>query len=189
MNWKELGQTLVQKGAPVLGGYLLGPLGAVAGKALANKVGATDAGGEATPESVLSVVRDMSMEDVVQLDRDMAHELRMREIGHDEFMAGEWGKNYRAELSSKDPFNSRWRAFVGWCVGVETMLLVLMTVIMGVMGEAADVAEILSAALPIIGIQLGVVGYIAKKRSDDKHLSVGGAPPSLLGGLLGKVVK
>jgi len=186
MNWKQLGQKLVSFGAPVVGGLLAGPAGAAVGKTLASAVGQ---GETATPGMVLTAVSQMSAGDIGRLDRDVSYEFHQRNLEHDEFMAAEWGKNYRAELHSKDPFNSRWRAFIGWCVGTETLLLTLLVMVMGFRGDAGGAAEILSAVSPIIGIQLGVVSYIAKKRSDDKHLSVGSPPPSALGGLLGKLVK
>lgn len=51
MNWDDLGRTLLGLGLPTLGGALIGPAGALAGKALANALGAP-----ATPEGLSKAI-------------------------------------------------------------------------------------------------------------------------------------
>lgn len=52
MNWQDLGRTLAGIGLPTLGGALAGPMGAVAGKAIADRLGAA----EASPEVIAQAI-------------------------------------------------------------------------------------------------------------------------------------
>ena len=52
MDWKEIGRSLVSQGAPVLGGVLGGPAGAVAGKMVAGLFGADPN----SPEDVMNAI-------------------------------------------------------------------------------------------------------------------------------------
>lgn len=55
MNWTDLIAPLVKLGAPLLGGALGGPLGAAAGKIVADAFGAS----EATPAAVDAAIKSI----------------------------------------------------------------------------------------------------------------------------------
>jgi outer membrane lipoprotein SlyB len=59
MNWNDLAGKVIGLGAPVLGGALGGPLGAAAGKILADALGAHGSGARDEQEEVMSRSSDI----------------------------------------------------------------------------------------------------------------------------------
>ena len=186
MNWKDLGRIVLSQ-APLLGAALGGPAGLAikAGAALAKRIGAPD---NASPDEIAAILQDT---DIGKIGREMEHEIRMftEESKHEQQMAAEWGKNYRAELSTNSWLARTARPMAIWVVLVETFMLFVVVSWLALSGKAADAATLMASVTPVLGIQQAMAVYIAKKRSDDKHLSAGNQPSSVLGGLLGKLAK
>ena len=59
MNWNDLAGKVIGLGAPILGGALGGPLGAAAGKILADELGAHESGARDEQEEVMSRSSDI----------------------------------------------------------------------------------------------------------------------------------
>ncbi len=59
MNWNDLAGKVIGLGAPILGGALGGPLGAAAGKILADALGAHELGARDEQEEVMSRSSDI----------------------------------------------------------------------------------------------------------------------------------
>lgn len=70
MDWKQVGNTAIAVGAPLLGGALFGPAGAAIGSIIAGKLGISP---ESTPEQVLAAING---------DPDAALKLRQIETTH-----------------------------------------------------------------------------------------------------------
>ena len=89
----------------------------------------------------------------------------------------------RAELASKDPYNSRWRATFGYCVAYSwffMFLAVVISTVYSVFGEPARSGEIIKAMGEMLAstavlwsVALAVLGVTIKKRSDDKLTAAG----------------
>jgi hypothetical protein len=114
-------------------------------------------------EALLNHVLAMRQEDVKQLDVV--------------------NQTIRAELASKDPYNSRWRATFGYCVAYSWFMLffgIVFSIIwvvvsdpkaMGVVGKA--IAEVMGSMVILWGVALPILGVSIKKRSDDKSTAAG----------------
>ena len=70
MDWKQVGNTAIAVGAPLLGGALFGPTGAAVGSIIAGKFGVSP---ESTPEQVMAAING---------DPDAALKLRQIETTH-----------------------------------------------------------------------------------------------------------
>lgn len=70
MDWKQVGNTAISVGAPLLGGALFGPAGAAVGSIIAGKFGVSP---ESTPEQVMAAITG---------DPDAALKLRQIETTH-----------------------------------------------------------------------------------------------------------
>lgn len=89
----------------------------------------------------------------------------------------------RAELTSKDPYNSRWRATFGYCVAYSWFLLfvaVVISTVYSVFGQPEKSGEIIKAMGEMMAstavlwsVALAVLGITVKKRSDDKQTAAG----------------
>jgi hypothetical protein len=100
----------------------------------------------------------------------------------------------RAELSSQDPYNRRWRATYGYCVAFSWALMfltlfcaVLYSMIWDKAAMAANVGaikDLLVASWELWGVALTVLGYTIKKRTEDKHVAAGDESSNLLDKLL-----
>ncbi len=91
-------------------------------------------------------------------------------------------KTIRAELSSTDPFNRRWRAFYGYCVAGAWLFT--FSTFLGIMiyavGTGKNLAEtidattkMIGAMVPLWGIALTILGYNIRKRSQEKEVAAG----------------
>jgi hypothetical protein len=103
-DWGELAAKVIGLGAPFLGGALGGPLGAAAGKLLANALGAA----EPTPTAVdaaLSADPNAAAVAARQAERDWLTALA--EIGKTQ--VSEVGATQRAEIVSDDALQRWWR--------------------------------------------------------------------------------
>jgi hypothetical protein len=89
----------------------------------------------------------------------------------------------RAELASKDPYNSRWRATFGYCVAYSWFMLffgIVFSIVyvvcsdpkqMGIVGTA--IAEVMGSMVILWGVALPILGVSITKRSEDKQTSAG----------------
>lgn len=111
----------------------------------------------------------------------LAHTLAMRQA--DVQQLDVVNQTIRAELASKDPYNSRWRATFGYCVAYSWFMLffgVVFSIVwvvcsepkqMGIVGKA--IAEVMGSMVILWGVALPILGVSIKKRSDDKQTSAG----------------
>nr|VFK23033.1 MAG: Holin of 3TMs, for gene-transfer release [Candidatus Kentron sp. LPFa] len=176
--------------APVLGGLLGGPVGAQIGGMVASAIGS-----ENTPEAIeqkladnpelLAKLKALEIEKASEL-QSLTLNVEMQRAAQETARISEVNQTMRAELVSKDKFNSRWRAFMGYGVSIETMALVLGLIWMMIKDPAsiANLGAVMQHVAWIISVQLAVVGVAVKKRSDDKALAAGAQKPGFLSGAL-----
>src|SRR5688572_27813357 len=105
LDWKDLAQTVIGLGAPTLGLALGGPLGAAAGKVLADALGAA----ASTPADVQATIIERSLEAASVADAARKAESEwlavLAEIGRAQ--VAEIGATQRAEIASEDKLQ-RW---------------------------------------------------------------------------------
>ncbi|MFT7560298.1 MAG: hypothetical protein ACI93R_002216 [Flavobacteriales bacterium] len=83
MDWKDIGRSLISQGAPMLGGLLGGPAGAVAGKLLAGTFGADPE----NPEEVMNAIQGDPDAILKIRELEMTHKQKLQELQLDETKA------------------------------------------------------------------------------------------------------
>jgi hypothetical protein len=107
LDWGDLAEKVIGLGAPILGGALGGPLGAAAGKLLADALGAA----QPTPASVNAVLTGPAVDPTVAIEAAQKAESEwlaaLAEVGKAEVT--ETGATARAEIASDDRLQRWWR--------------------------------------------------------------------------------
>lgn len=113
MNWKEI----VGSVAPIAGGLLGGPLGAIAGTALSSILGIHP---KSTPEDIAMAVSHATPEQLLKLkEYDTQLQLKLQDniaiaLTTEQDIANGANAINLADANSTDKFRSYWRPFIGW---------------------------------------------------------------------------
>ncbi len=108
MDWKEVGDTAIKLGAPLLGGALFGPAGAAVGSIIAGQFGVT----EPNPGNVIAAITG---------DPDAALKLREIETRHTERLIEL--ENERLRIETTDVQNARGNHQHHWLPAALTLIL------------------------------------------------------------------
>ena len=176
MNWSELIAPLVRLGAPMLGSALGGPLGAAAGKILAESFGAR----EATPAAVQEAVAGLDP-DAARLAAQAAEDkwlAALADIGRAQ--VAEIGQTMRSEAASGDALQRWWRplyalelSMIECPAFVATLLRALWS------GHDAGIngfAALSGLLIAYFGARFGVLGVYVAGRSREKQSAATGMP-------------
>jgi hypothetical protein len=190
MNWTDLVAPLIKLGAPLLGEALGGPLGAAAGKIVADAFGAA----EATPEAVNAAIARV----------DPAAAAEMAQAAQDKWLAAlaeigkaqvtEIGQTMRAEAVSDDPLQRWWRPLYALELSMfecpafaVTLLHALWT------GHELGINGLVNLSgllMTYFAARFGVLGVYVTSRSREKQAALTGAAiPSAIGQVVRAVVK
>lgn len=112
MDWKDIGNTAIKVGAPLLGGALFGPAGAAVGSIIAGKFGVAP---DSTPGQILTAITG---------DPDAALKLREIEATHTERL--QELENERLRIETVDVQNARSAHQHHWMPSVITITLMAM---------------------------------------------------------------
>lgn len=192
---------LIAKAIPALVGHLFGDKG----EEIAEKVIETAkeiTGIDKPEEAVAAIEKDP------KLFADF--QVRMEEIGLEYYKEDTkrydiYHQTIRADITSQDSYNRRWRATFGYCVSFSWALMFL-TLFLGFVGtfismivmddppvDLVDVCTawgaLASATIALWGIALTILGVNIKKRSDDKKVATGEIPKGYLESLVGLIKK
>lgn len=147
-------------------------------------------------QAVAAVKADSAL--VLQFNQRMA-ELDLEYYRQDTERFREIHQTIRAELSSQDPYNRRWRATFGYNVAFSWGLMFLtlfVVVIYSMIGDRDNMAsnilavkDFIAATWELWGVALLILGYTIKKRSEDKHVAAGEETPGMLEKLIAAVKK
>jgi len=118
MDWKDIGKSLISQGAPLLGGVLGGPAGAIAGKMVAGLFGADPE----SPEEVMNAI---------QGDPDAMTKIREFEMKHKEKLQELQLEETKAFLADIQSARSREQAIVAATGEKDTHLYVLAYIVIG----------------------------------------------------------
>lgn len=83
MDWKDIGKSLISQGAPLIGGVLGGPAGAIAGKMVAGLFGADPE----SPEEVMNAIQGDPDAMIKIREFEMTHQKKLQELQLEETKA------------------------------------------------------------------------------------------------------
>jgi hypothetical protein len=184
-DWSDLAGKVIGLGAPILGGALAGPLGAAAGKILADALGAV----EPTPAAIDTVLAGADPGIAAAAARQAESEwlAALAEVG--KAQVSEVGATQRAEIASDDPLQRWWRPIFALelslleCPAFAATLLHALWV-----GHDAAIngfATLSALLMTYFGARFGILGIYVSGRSMEKAAIVTGQVPStLIGDLL-----
>ncbi len=192
LDWKDLAQTVVGLGAPALGLALGGPLGASAGKILADVLGVA----VSTPQDVHAEIasRMGDPDDLAEAARKAESEwfAALAEVGR--VQVAEVGATQRAEIGSDDKLQKWWRpayalelSMLECPAFVATLLHALWS---GHQAGITGFADLSGLLIAYFGARFGVLGVYVSGRSREKQAcSTGQAVPSVVNEVLRSLVK
>ncbi|MBX6426743.1 MAG: hypothetical protein IRZ09_12570 [Variibacter sp.] len=182
MNWTDLVGPLVRLGAPVLGQALGGPLGAAAGKIVAEAFGAR----EPTPAAVEAAIGEADPAAAAQAAR-VAEErwlAALAEVGRAQ--VAEVAGTMRAEAASGDALQRWWRPLYALELSLLECPAFALTLLHALWrGHEAGIngfATLSGLLIAYFGARFGVLGVYVSGRTREKQAAVTGAlAPSLVG--------
>lgn len=179
---------------------ILGLVGGPLGKLIGGERGSQIAG------TVVDVARKLTGADsgetaLAKLSQDPEMVLRLQrelmQVERDELAAeterlSRINETMRAEIASDDPYVRRWRPYWGywtaraWVAQVAaTVAAIIASAVLAIIGRASDaaillkaVAELSEASFAAWAVALSVLGLQVYKRSQDKQVKAGAAPPA-----------
>jgi len=184
LEWGGLAAKVIGLGAPVLGGALGGPLGAAAGKLLADALGAA----EPTPASVGAAL-DADRKGAAAAARQAESEwlAALAEIGKTQ--VSEVGATQRAEIASEDPLQRWWRPLYALELSLVECPAFALTLLHALWsGHQAGIsgfASLSALLMAYFGARFGVLGVYVTGRTREKQAgATGELPPTVIGELL-----
>jgi hypothetical protein len=188
LDWKDLAQTVIGLGAPMLGTALGGPLGGLAGKILADAIGAS----AATPAAVNETIAERGpnstfmMEAALKAESEWHHALA--EIG--KAQVSEVGQTQRAEIASSGRIQRWWRPLYALELSLIECPAFALTLLHALWrGHEAGISGFVSLSgllMAYFGARFGVLGVYVTGRTREKEAFATG---ELAQGPVTKIVK
>jgi len=184
LDWTDIAGQVIGLGAPILGGALGGPLGAAAGKILADALGAA----EPTAATVkAAIAADPTAAAAAAQAAESNWLATVADVG--KAQVAEVGATQRAEIASGDLLQRWWRPIYALELSVLECPAFMTTLLHELwFGHEAGINGLvgLSALLmAYFGARFGVLGVYVSGRSREKLAGATGEwPPSLVGELL-----
>jgi hypothetical protein len=185
MNWLDLVGPLVKLGAPMLGQALGGPLGAAAGKIVADTFGAS----EPTPEAVHAAIAGADPTAAAQ--SAMAAEDRwlaaLAEIGKTQ--VAEIGETMRAEAASGDILQRWWRPLYALELSLVECPAFVLTMLQALWrGHEVGIngfANLSGLLMAYFAARFGVLGvYVTGRTREKQTAATGEMAPSVVAELV-----
>lgn len=181
MNWSDLVRTVIGLGAPALGQALGGPLGAAAGKILADALGASEPTPAAVQEAIASADPSSAADAAAKAEAEWAEALA--QIGKSQ--VEQVGLTQRAEIVSGDLLQRWWRPIYALelslieCPGFALTILHALWV-----GHEAGIngfANLSALLMTYFAARFGVLGVYVSGRSREKQcLATGQSAPGIV---------
>jgi hypothetical protein len=190
LDWADLAEKIVGLGAPVIGGALGGPLGAAAGKILADGLGAA----EATPAAVNNVLAapaaDPGAPPTAARQAESEWLAVLAALG--KAQVAEVGATQRAEIASGDPLQRWWRPLYALELSLVECPAFALTMLHALwVGHETGIngfVNLSALLMTYFGARFGVLGVYVTGRTREK-CGKGGSPASLTGSGLRAAVK
>jgi hypothetical protein len=187
LDWGDLAGKVIGLGAPILGGALGGPLGAAAGKILADALGAA----EPTPAAVGAVLPGPGVDPnaAAAAAQQAESEWLAALAGIGKAQVAEVGATQRAEIASGDWIQRCWRPLYALelslleCPGFAFTLLHELWV--GHEAGISGFANLSALLMTYFSARFGVLGVYVTGRTREKTASAtGDLPPTLIDQLI-----
>jgi gas vesicle protein len=191
-DWTDIAAAMLRLGAPLIGGALGGPLGATAGRILADALGARNA----TPGAVGEALDDLGGEAAAAREAVREAEVNfstaLAEVG--KAQVSEVGQTQRAEIASDDPLTRWWRPVYALELSLVECpafaLTLLHTLWVGHEAGINGFANVSALLMTYFGARFGVLGVYVTGRSREKEAALTGQPvPGVVGQILKSVGK
>jgi hypothetical protein len=180
MNWTDVAASLMRLGAPLLGQALGGPLGAAAGKIVADAFGAS----APTPEAVQSAITaaDPAAATAIAQAAEDKWLAALTEIGRAQ--VAEIGATMRAEAASEDPLQRWWRSVYALELSLVECPAFALTMLRALWsGHEVGIngfATLSGLLIAYFGARFGVLGVYIAGRSREKQTAATGEPSASL---------
>jgi hypothetical protein len=190
MSWDSLVPQLIRLGAPLLGEAVGGPFGAIAGRILAQAVGAA----EATPSAVAEAVAKADPEAAAAAVREAEDKwlAALAEIGRTQ--VAEIGQTQRAEIASDDFLQRCWRPL--YALELSLFECPAFTIVAGHALWTANTdmingfATLSGLLITYMSARFAVLGVYVTGRSREKlALATGESVPSIIADVLKAIAK
>jgi hypothetical protein len=194
MDWSDLAEQVIGLGAPVLGNALGGPLGGLAGKILADALGARAPTPAAVNDALAKAQADPAAAPVVDAARAAEANWLSALAEAGKIQVGEVGQTMRAEAVSSDPLQRSWRPLYALeltlleCPGFAVVLG------HGLWNGDADIinglANLSGLIMTYMGARFGVLGVYVSGRSKEKQAALTGETvPSVVAQVVKAITK
>jgi hypothetical protein len=183
-DWGELAAKVIGLGAPILGGALGGPLGAAAGKVLADALGSV----ESTPAAVdAALSTDPNIAAAAARQAESEWLAALAEVG--KAQVSEVGATQRAEIASNDLLQRCWRPLYALELSLVECPAFAFTLLHALwLGHDAGIngfANLSALLMAYFGGRFGVLGVYVTGRTREKQAgATGELPPTLIGDLV-----
>lgn len=191
MDWLGIGKDIAKLGLPLLGTALGGPAGGAVATLVSNALGIDDP----DPAKVADALErdpEVSKGRLARLQLDRQHELEVLVLNGQIEQMHETQRSYRSELSTRDPYITRWRPRLGRRVTDIIVMLAIGYILLmfgglGILVALPDGVKLLASMVDLVGeigseimVLLGgafaLLGYSVRRRSIDKAAERGDAP-------------
>ena len=179
MDWSDLGKT-ISGFAPVLGGLIGGPGGAMVGKLIASEFG----GDAEDPKQLAQLVKADPQAAIKLRELELNNKTEIQKLivqSESNRLASETSRiesinsTMRTEAVSGDAWQRRWRPFWGYISGTAFFIQILAIIYIMIVQPAAAAAIIASiASLQVFwSVPLAVLGISAYQRGKEKRTALG----------------
>jgi len=183
-TWDSI-KGMVASAAPLIGGAIGGPFGGAAGKIIASALGTSE-----DPDEISKALQNDpdALVKIKQAEMEHQRELRQMTLQAETERFSQQHQTIRAELDSDNFYKSGWRPTIGWVLALS-LAAIMASLATAIFRNPASAADVMTAASGVLMFMAGLLGYNAKKRSDDKMVKAGLQPKGIgeaLQGLFGK---
>jgi hypothetical protein len=191
MDWSDLAGKVIGLGAPAIGGALGGPLGAAAGRMLADALGARPATPEAVEATLAAPAADPTAIVLAAQAAESNWLAALAAVG--KAQVAEVGATQRAESASGDPLQRWWRPLYALELSLLECPAFAVTLLHALwIGHGPGIegfASLSALLMAYFGARFGVLGIYVTGRSREKQAGATGEPPPSLVGDLIKALK
>ena len=190
-DWNELAEHIVALGAPLIGGALGGPLGAAAGKLLADALGASDV----TPGAVKAVIEAEGDSGAIKSavrEADAQFAAALAQAGQEQVR--QVGETQRAEMLSNDLLQRAWRPLHALELSLIECPLFAVTLLhslwTGSQSAIAGFGSLSGLLMAYFGARFGILGVYVTSRSREKlAVTTGEISPGLIADLAKTILR
>jgi len=176
IEWNDLAEQIVGLGAPLIGGAFGGPLGAAAGKILADALGASAATPDAVHAAIAAAGSDLAATTVAARNADAQFAAALAQVGQTQVT--QIGETQRAEILSNDVLQRWWRPLYALELSLVECPAFALTLLhalwVGFEPAISGFGTLSGLLMTYFGARFGVLGVYVSGRSREKTAAATG---------------